>query len=117
MKFLVIDDSPLARMTLIQSLQSLDKSCSIIEAENGQEGVKNFEEHKPDIVFMDLTMPVMDGYEASKKIMDIDPLAKIVVITADIQQKAKERVLALGVKEVIGKPLNLDKLTEFFSKF
>jgi CheY-like chemotaxis protein len=96
MKVLVIDDSLLARRSVINVYKEAEPGTEFIEAENGAVGVERYKEHAPDLVFLDLTMPVMDGYEALEQLMQINPDARVVIISADIQPKAKERVLATG---------------------
>lgn len=110
MKILVADDSKLARLSLIKILKGLEEGCEIIEAENGQIAVEKFQENSPSIVFLDLTMPIMDGYEALGKIIDINPKAQVVVVTADIQSQAQAQVMALGAKMVIPKPISSEKM-------
>jgi len=109
-KFLVTDDSKLARRTLIKSLKEHVNLEHIFEAENGFEALKITLKEKPDVVFLDLTMPVMDGYETIPKIKDINPDIKIVVVSADIQEKAKEKVYALGASLHVKKPIKSDKM-------
>ncbi|MBN2871027.1 MAG: response regulator [Campylobacterales bacterium] len=110
MKILVVDDSKLARLFLIKTLRELEPGVEILEAENGLVAVELFKEHRPSAVFLDLTMPVMDGYEALKEIMQINPKAQVVVVSADIQTQAQEMVLALGAKMMVPKPINVDKM-------
>ncbi len=110
MKVLVVDDSKLARLSLIKTLKEYEPSAQIFEGENGAVGVELFKIEHPRIVFLDLTMPVMDGYEALKLIMEMDPKAQVVVVSADIQTQAQERVLQLGAKLMVPKPINSDKM-------
>ncbi len=110
MKILVVDDSKLARLTLIKTLKEYEPSAEIYEAENGAIAVELFKAENPRVVFLDLTMPVMDGYEALKLIMQIDPNAQVVVVSADIQTQAQVQVLALGAKLMVPKPINTDKM-------
>lgn len=110
MKILVVDDSKLARLTLIKTLKEYEPSAEIYEAENGAIGVELFKAEKPGIVFLDLTMPVMDGYEALGLIMENDSKAQVVVVSADIQTQAQEQVLALGAKLMVPKPINSEKM-------
>jgi len=112
MKYLVTDDSKLARRVLKKSLCEFVHEDDIIEACNGLEALKILLQEKLEIIFLDLTMPVMDGYEAIPKILDINPDAKIVVVSADIQQKAKEKVLSLGAVMHVEKPINPTKMKE-----
>ena len=112
MKFLVTDDSRLARLSIIKSLKLYVKDSDIFQATNGLEALQVMKEEKPDIVFLDLTMPVMDGYEALPKLLEINPQAKIVVVSADVQTQAQERVIALGATMHMQKPINADKMQE-----
>ncbi|MCK9373085.1 MAG: response regulator [Sulfuricurvum sp.] len=110
MKVLVVDDSKLARLTLIKTLKEYEPSAEILEAENGAVAVEVFQAESPRVVFLDLTMPVMDGFEALERMMHINPKAQVVVVSADIQTQAQERVLALGAKLMVPKPINADKM-------
>ena len=112
MKYLVTDDSRLARRVLVRSLLLHTNKENIYEATNGLEAVKLTLKERPDIVFLDLTMPEMDGYTALPKLLKIKPDIKVVVISADVQAKAKERVLSLGAKLHIAKPINAEKVKE-----
>lgn len=113
MKILIVDDTKLSRNIIIKRLpESIKDSAVIIQGENGEEAVNLYKEHKPDIVFLDLTMPVMDGFEALRLIMEFDSAAVIYVITADIQAKSKEQVLGLGATSVDSKPISPERLNE-----
>ncbi len=112
MKYLVADDSKLARRVLKKSLCEFVHEDDIVEACDGLEALKMLLQEKLEIIFLDLTMPVMDGYEAIPKMLDINPDAKIVVVSADIQEKAKEKVLSLGAVMHVAKPINPTKMKE-----
>jgi CheY-like chemotaxis protein len=112
MKYLITDDSKLARRVLKKSLCEYVNEEQIYEACNGLEALKITLKEKADIIFLDLTMPIMDGYEAIPKILNINPQTKIVVVSADVQEKAKERVLSLGAKLHVAKPINPLKMKE-----
>ena len=112
MKYLVADDSKLARRVLKKSLCEFVDENDVVEACNGLEALKILLQEKLEIIFLDLTMPVMDGYEAIPKMLDINPDVKIVVVSADIQEKAKEKVLSLGAVMHVAKPINPTKMEE-----
>ena len=113
MKYLVVDDSKLARLSLIKSLKAhVGDDAEIYQGANGLEAVAQMQEHKADIVFLDLTMPEMDGYEALPKLLEINNKAKVIVVSADVQTKAKERVVSLGAQLHMQKPINVDKMQE-----
>jgi len=111
-KYLVVDDSKLARLSLIKSLKVHIGEAEIYQATNGLEAVTLMQQEKANIVFLDLTMPVMDGYEALPKLLEINTAAKIVVVSADVQIKAQERVVGLGAQMHIQKPINADKMKD-----
>ena len=112
MKYLVVDDSKLARLSLIKSLKAHINDEEIYQALNGAEAVEIVEKNKPDIAFLDLTMPIMDGYEALPLMMEAHPKLKVVVVSADIQEQAKARVISLGAKLHVQKPINPSKIQE-----
>ncbi|MDD5717041.1 MAG: response regulator [Sulfuricurvum sp.] len=110
MKILVVDDSKLARLSLIKTLKEYEPNAEFFEAENGAIAVELFQNESPRVVFLDLTMPVMDGYEALKRIMQINPKAQVVVVSADIQTQAQAQVLEMGAKLMVPKPINSEKM-------
>ena len=112
MKYLVVDDSKLARLSLVKSLKVHIQDAEIFQATNGQEAVELVKTEKPDIVFLDLTMPIMDGYSALPLMKEVYPKIKIIVVSADIQEQAKEKVISLGAELHIQKPINTDKMKD-----
>jgi two-component system chemotaxis response regulator CheY len=92
---LIVDDSPISRK-MLKSCIPKDMGYELHEAGNGKEGVEKYQSLKPEVTFMDLTMPVMNGYEAVEKIIELDKNALIIVVTADILVKAITKVLDLG---------------------
>lgn len=116
MKILIVDDSKLARMGVIKSLKQIEPSAELFQASNGLEAVAIFKEEKPRVVFLDLTMPIMDGYEALKEIMAFDEDAQVIIISADIQSEAKQRVLKAGAKNMYPKPINEEKMLQIFQQ-
>ncbi len=112
---LIVDDSPIARK-MLKSCLPKDKGYEYHEASNGQEGVEKYQELRPDLTFMDLTMPVMTGYEAIDEIVKHDKNAMIVVVTADIQMKSIKQVLESGAYMVLKKPLKREELNGALTK-
>ncbi|MFU0791055.1 response regulator [Cerasibacillus sp. JNUCC 74] len=108
-KILVVDDANFLRMTLSTILKK--KQHEIVgEAEDGEEAVRLYQELKPDIVTMDITMPVMNGIEAIKEIMQIDKDALIIVCSAMGQQKVVVEAIELGAKDFIIKPFDENRI-------
>lgn len=86
------------------------------EADNGIKVVKLYEDLKPDIVTMDITMPGMDGIEAVRQIRKKDPNAKIVMVTALGQEMFVREAILAGAKNFIVKPFKEDKIIEVITK-
>ena len=117
MKILVTDDSKMARKMVIKILNDvLNENVEIFEGQNGQEAFDLYKEHLPKIVFLDLTMPVMDGFEALEKIKEFDKNAKVVIISADIQKLSMDKALQLGAFNFIKKPIDLEKMQQILGK-
>ncbi|MGR3318846.1 MAG: response regulator [Candidatus Anammoxibacter sp.] len=102
-KILIIDDSRVSRLIIKKCIQN-DMGYEFCEASDGQEGLEKFREFKPDVVILDLTMPVMNGREFLSKVKNESSNALVIVCTADIQKKTLEDVMSLGALEVIKKP-------------
>lgn len=114
-KILIVDDSPVAR-AIVKKCLPKDRDFELTEASNGQEGVQKFKEVRPDLTFLDLTMPVMDGFDALKAIKEEDNLAVVMVLSSDIQKKTVEKVVTLGADMVIPKPPSAESIQEALTK-
>ncbi|QWR78998.1 response regulator [Candidatus Magnetomonas plexicatena] len=110
----VVDDSRSARRVLCREIQELftEKNITIDEAVNGIEALQFARSGKYDLMFLDLTMPVMDGYEVLKAIKSEGLSIKVIVLSADIQPKAQQLVKELGALEFLCKPLDCDTVLE-----
>ena len=102
-KILVADDSRTSRKMLLDIIRSMDFD-EILEATDGNDAVAKFEEYKPDVITLDITMPGMDGIEVLKKVKEINPNAKVVMITAAAQSTKIMEAIKLGAEEFIAKP-------------
>lgn len=117
MKYLVVDDSKMARKMTIKNLKDIiTQDIEILEAADGQDAVEQYKNHSPILCFMDLTMPIKDGFEATKEICEYDKSAKIIVITADIQELAMKKAKENGAIGFINKPIDQNKLKSMLSK-
>lgn len=114
-KILIVDDSPVAR-AIIKKCLPKDRDFELTEANNGQEGIQKFKEVRPDLTFLDLTMPVMDGFDALKVIKEEDNLAVVIVLSSDIQNKTVEKIVTLGADMVIPKPPSAESIQEALTK-
>ena len=117
MKLLISDDSRIARKMMKKSIQDIiGEDIELLEANNGQEAIDIYKEEKPDICFMDLTMPVIDGFEATRKIKNYDESAKIIIVSADIQEGSIEKARTNGALGFIKKPINAANLSVMLEK-
>lgn len=110
-KVLLIDDSAFVIKQLQQFLVS-EQYEVVATAENGEEGINLYKEHKPDIVTMDITMPKMDGITALTKIIEFDSNAKIIMVSALGKEDMVKKALLAGAKNYITKPLDRKKVLE-----
>jgi two-component system, chemotaxis family, chemotaxis protein CheY len=108
---LVVDDALFMRTALTNMLEEWGLQV-VGQGANGKEAVALYEQLKPDLVTMDLTMPVMSGIEALKIIRQQDPNAKIIMITALGQQRIIVDAIENGAKDFITKPFQPEKLKE-----
>ena len=110
MKILIVEDNEMNRDMLSRRL--IKKGFEIIIAVDGEEGVKKTLSEKPDLILMDMSLPVMDGWEATKKLKSNLDTSKIPIIalTAHAMAQDKEKALAAGCDEYDTKPIDLNRL-------
>lgn len=114
-RVLVVDDALFMRRMLSDILKKEGiEICG--EAENGKDAIDKYQQLKPDLVTMDIVMPEMDGIEAVKQIMKIDPDAKILMCSAMGQQPLVVEALEAGAKDFIIKPFQPSKVIEAVEK-
>ena len=104
-RILIVDDSRISRRILRNILEQGGHEI-VGEAGNGQEGYDLFLELKPDLVTMDITMPVMDGLESLRLIIEADPAAKVLMITAAGQKDKMMQAVRLGCIDFVAKPFD-----------
>ncbi len=109
-KILIIDDSLLARRMLKEILTV--EGHEFIEEKDGMSGIERYFLERPDLVLLDLTMEGMHGLEVLKKIREVDPKAKVVVATADIQSSTHQMVIDAGASGLIEKPFKESEVLE-----
>ncbi|MFA5243619.1 MAG: response regulator [Sulfuricella sp.] len=102
---LVVDDSAMARKMLIKSLPA-HWEMEITQASNGVEAVEAYRAGKAEIMFLDLTMPIMDGYQVLETLRQEDMNSLVIVVSADIQPIAQQRVKSLGAIAFVKKPVS-----------
>lgn len=94
----------------------IENQYAVYEASNGQEAIDQYDAHSPDLVIMDITMPVMDGITATKAIKAKNPGAVIVMCSAMGQQSMVIEALRAGAKDFIVKPFKADRVIECVKK-
>lgn len=114
MRLLVVDDAPQMLKAFRDILES--QGCEVFEAENGEDALMKYAELKPDIVLMDILMPKLDGISATKKILEDDPNARIIVISAVGKSGLEEECLVAGAKQFIVKPFKIKELLNSINK-
>ena len=104
LKILTVDDSRTIRLIVNKAFKSFD--CEVLEAQNGVEGLAVASKEKPDIIILDITMPIMDGYETLTKLKS-DPELKgipVIMLTAEAGKDNVLRIAKLGVRDYLIKP-------------
>ena len=115
-KIMLVDDAAFMRMMLKNTLSQAGYT-DLLEAEDGVKAVETYAAEKPDLVFMDITMPNMDGLQALKKIKENHPDAKIVMCTAMGQETMVLDAIKSGAKDFIVKPFTPERIAETAQKF
>ncbi len=105
LKILVVDDAAFMRLVLKDILKNLGYS-NILEASDGLMAVEQYKKFRPDLVTMDVNMPKMDGIQALKQIIKINPMAKIIMVTAVEQRYIVQEAIRNGAKDYIVKPFD-----------
>ncbi|NOY12777.1 MAG: response regulator [Deltaproteobacteria bacterium] len=114
---LIVDDS----LAVARQLEKIVSSCEdfkvVAQGRNGAEAIKLCQQHKPEIVCMDMNMPVMDGLTALRNLMQLTPELKVVMVTSlgGVGDKYTE-ALRLGAKDVISKPFEKDTVLKMLRR-
>jgi len=115
LKVTICDDSRLAQRQLSLALKNWNADISF--ADNGQMAIEAINDGRADLLFLDLNMPIMDGYQALKAIRDQDLPTMVIVVSGDIQERALKRVTELGAIAFIKKPISLVKLNKIVEEY
>ena len=107
-KLLLVDDSGLARRGLRAIFERA--GFDIVEAEDGMTALERYFLEKPDVVILDLVMKGMYGLDVLTKLRELDPGARVVVVSADVQQSSQELAEAAGAVAFINKPIDAQQV-------
>jgi CheY-like chemotaxis protein len=115
-KILLVDDESLC-VDIIEEALLTRGAYQIEKASNGREGLEKYKTLLPDLVIMDIEMPVMDGYESSFRIKSFDPQAKILVVTGNPQHPSAKKTLDDGIAlTVLQKPVRMRDLNRIIQE-
>ena len=114
-KVMICDDAAFMRV-MIKDILTKNGYDVAGEAENGLKAVEKYNETKPDLVMMDITMPEMDGIQALKKIKEADPNATVIMCSAMGQQAMVIEAIQSGAKDFIVKPFQAERVLEAVKK-
>jgi two-component system, chemotaxis family, chemotaxis protein CheY len=113
-KLLLVDDSLLARRSMRSLLEA--SGFEVSEAEDGMVALEKYFSDRPDVVMLDLVMKGMYGLEVLTKLREMDPDARVIVVSADIQSSSQEMVHAAGASGFLNKPVNREDLLEVIQR-
>lgn len=114
-RMLVVDDNKMNQLVLGAMLNNLGYKYDV--ADDGYEGYLLTRNNKYDIIFMDLLMPEMDGYQAAQKILSTDKNMLIVAFSADNMPDSRKKAEMFGIREFISKPVRLDEIKKLLTKY
>ena len=105
-KILIVEDNKINMLLTKTLILKQFKNAMIIEAENGEEAIQKYAKQKPQLTLMDIQMPVKNGYEAAEEILQMNPKAIIIALTAGIFTGEREKCLEIGMVDFVVKPLD-----------
>jgi two-component system, chemotaxis family, chemotaxis protein CheY len=114
-KLLVVDDSKFMRMVIKKIL--VTENVDIIEGGDGQEAIDLYKAESPDLVLLDVTMPLKDGFEALVEILNHDKQAKVVMCSSMVYEKNMKTAIREGALDFIRKPFEDDQLLTMTRRF
>jgi CheY-like chemotaxis protein/nitrogen-specific signal transduction histidine kinase len=121
MKILIVEDNEINLILAKALVKKIIPSSNICIAKNGLEGVEMYKKEKPNLILMDVQMPIMNGYEASTEIRKIEEnftdKTPIIALTAGLIQGEHQKYVQAGMNEYVTKPLTLDQLDKVLSKW
>lgn len=110
LKVLVVDDNKFPRKMLVRALPE-GPDYEVAEVSGGQEALDAIAAARPDLMFLDLTMPDMDGFGVLSRLKEAGITLDIIVVSADIQERAIQRVMDLGARAFLKKPVATEEIS------
>lgn len=109
-KILVVEDSPMIQEILVERLRL--RNYDVVAANDGQEGIDLAQKEQPDLILMDISLPVMDGWEATRHIRNMESIKNvpIIALTAHALIEDRNKSLAIGCNDFETKPINFSQL-------
>jgi two-component system, chemotaxis family, chemotaxis protein CheY len=118
MEILLIDDSRFVRVTVKKYIKSIvGDEWTFFEADCGEKGITLFKERKPNLVFLDLLMPDMNGEDVLKEIKKQDESCYVVILSSNFQKPVRERLLSLGANLFVDKSITTEKISNIIDAF
>jgi PAS domain S-box-containing protein len=114
-KILIADDNDLNRLVALTILKNY--AAEIVEASNGREAIEMMQNTKPDLILMDIQMPIMNGYEATKKIREINSTIPVIALTANAIKGENTKCIAAGMNDYISKPFKEEDFLKTIAKW
>jgi len=115
LRVMVVDDSSITIKKLTQILEQIGHSV-ICSCKTGTEALAYYQQYQPDMVTMDITMPDMDGIEATRQIINSFPKALVIMVTSHGQEQMVIESIEIGAKGYILKPIKADSLAEMINQ-
>jgi two-component system, chemotaxis family, chemotaxis protein CheY len=113
-KILIVDDAAFMRVRAAKVLS--DNGHEVLQAENGVQAVQLYRQWRPDAVLMDITMPEMDGLQALRAIKQLDPGARVAMVTAMGQRQVVMDAVKSGARDFVVKPFQPDRVLAAIEK-
>jgi CheY-like chemotaxis protein len=115
-KVLICDDSNMARKQMARALPD-NWPVEVLFAHHGEDAIEQIKANQFEVMFLDLTMPVMDGYQTLEAIRKDDLPIMVIVVSGDIQPEAQDRVKKLGAIDFIKKPVDKERIQKVLTEY
>lgn len=115
-KVLICDDSNMARKQMARALPD-NWPVEVLFAHHGEDAIEQIKANQFEVMFLDLTMPVMDGYQTLEAIRKDDLPILVIVVSGDIQPEAQDRVKKLGAIDFIKKPVDKERIQNVLTEY